>query len=55
MDSPANEPQKIIADLPPDGRDFAGRDEAEQELFLDRVLASGADLVTARLKAGGSQ
>jgi len=47
--------QKIIADLPPDGRDFAGRDEAEQELFLDRVLASGADLVTARLKAGGSQ
>ncbi|CAH2402305.1 metallophosphoesterase family protein [Mesorhizobium escarrei] len=47
--------QKMIADLPPDGRDFAGKDEAELELFLDRVLANGADLVTARLKAGGSQ
>ncbi|PAQ06588.1 metallophosphoesterase family protein [Mesorhizobium temperatum] len=46
---------KTIADLPPDGRDFAGKDEAALELFLDRVLASGADLVTARLKAGGSQ
>lgn len=47
--------QKMIADLPPDGRDFAGKDEAELESFLDRVLANGADLVTARLKAGGSQ
>ncbi|TIM45122.1 MAG: DNA repair exonuclease [Mesorhizobium sp.] len=47
--------QKMIADLPPDGRDFAGKNEAALELFLDRVLASGADLVTARLKAGGSQ
>ncbi|RWP01365.1 MAG: DNA repair exonuclease [Mesorhizobium sp.] len=46
---------KTITDLPPDGRDFAGKDEAALELFLDRVLASGADLVTARLKAGGSQ
>ncbi|MER8555600.1 DNA repair exonuclease [Mesorhizobium sp. M1217] len=47
--------QKMIADLPPDGRDFAGRDEAGLELFIDKVLASGADLVTARLKAGGAQ
>lgn len=47
--------QKMVADLPPDGRDFAGKDEAELELFLDRVLANGANLVTARLKAGGSQ
>ena len=47
--------QRMIADLPPDGRDFAGKDEAALELFLDRVLASGTDLVTARLKAGGSQ
>lgn len=47
--------QKMIADLPADGRDFAGRDEAGLDLFLDRVLANGADLVTARLKAGGSQ
>ncbi|WP_284278458.1 metallophosphoesterase family protein [Mesorhizobium huakuii] len=47
--------QKMVADLPADGRDFAGNDEAGLELFLDRVLANGADLVTARLKAGGSQ
>ncbi|MDW6020655.1 DNA repair exonuclease [Mesorhizobium sp. BAC0120] len=46
---------KTIADLPPDARDFAGSDEAARELFLDSVLASGADLVVARLKAGGSQ
>ena len=46
--------QKLIADLPAEGRDFAGKDEAGLELFLDKVLASGADLVTARLKAGGS-
>ncbi|RUV66276.1 MULTISPECIES: DNA repair exonuclease [unclassified Mesorhizobium] len=46
---------KMVADLPPDGRDFAGKDEAALELFLDRVLASGADLVTARLKTGGAQ
>ncbi|RUZ58928.1 DNA repair exonuclease, partial [Mesorhizobium sp. M7A.F.Ca.US.007.01.1.1] len=32
--------QKMVADLPPDGRDFAGKDEAELELFLDRVLAN---------------
>lgn len=47
--------QKVIADLPPDGRDFAGKDEAGLELFLDRALANGAELVTARLKAGGQQ
>ncbi|WP_027062517.1 metallophosphoesterase family protein [Mesorhizobium loti] len=47
--------QKVVADLPPDGRDFAGKDEAGLDLFLDKVLASGADLVTARLKSGGSQ
>ena len=46
--------QKMIADLPADGRDFAGKDEAGLDLFLDRVLASGTDLVTARLKAGGA-
>jgi len=46
---------KTIADLPPDARDFAGKDETALELFLDNVLANGADLVTARLKAGGSQ
>lgn len=46
--------QKMVADLPPDGRDFAGKDEAGLELFLARVLASGADLVTAGLKASGA-
>lgn len=46
---------KTIADLPPDGRDFAGKDDAGMEAFLDSVLVSGADLVTARLKAGGAQ
>jgi hypothetical protein len=43
----------MVADLPADGRDFAGKDEAGLERFLDRVLASGTDLVTARLRAGG--
>ncbi|MDG4892657.1 DNA repair exonuclease [Mesorhizobium sp. WSM4976] len=46
--------QKIVADLPAEGRDFAGKDEAGLERFLDQVLASGTDLVTARLKASGS-
>ncbi|TIO80049.1 MAG: DNA repair exonuclease, partial [Mesorhizobium sp.] len=46
--------QKMVADLPADGRDFAGTDEAGLEQFLDQVLSKGADLVTARLKAGGS-
>lgn len=46
---------KTIADLPPDARDFAGKDEAAQDVFLDGALARGADLVTARLKAGGQQ
>ncbi|WP_245520251.1 hypothetical protein [Mesorhizobium sp. M00.F.Ca.ET.217.01.1.1] len=30
---------KMIADLPPDARDFADKDEAELEQFLDDVLA----------------
>ncbi|MER9223220.1 DNA repair exonuclease [Mesorhizobium sp. M0644] len=46
---------KTIADLPPDARDFAGQDEAALEAFLDDVLARGVDLVTARLKAGGTR
>lgn len=46
---------KTVADLPPDVRDFAGRDEAELQAFLDKVLAGGTDLVTARLKAGSAQ
>ncbi|KUM27543.1 serine/threonine protein phosphatase [Mesorhizobium loti] len=44
---------KTIADLPPDARGFAGKDEAGLELFLDDVLARGVDVVAAKLKAGG--
>lgn len=44
--------QKLIADLPAESRDFAGSDEAGLERFLDRALASGSGLVTARLKGG---
>ncbi|RWI16733.1 DNA repair exonuclease [Mesorhizobium sp.] len=43
---------KMIADLPPDARGFAGRDEAGLDRFLDDVLAGSVDLVTARLKSG---
>lgn len=45
--------QKMVADLPADGRDFVGKDELALEHFLDRVLARGTDLVTARLRSGG--
>lgn len=44
--------QKTVAELPAEGRDFAGKSEAELELFLDRALARGIDQVIARLKAG---
>lgn len=46
---------KTIADLPPDARGFAGKDEAGLEQFLDDVLAGSIDLVTARLKAGATR
>ncbi|PBB29607.1 DNA repair exonuclease [Mesorhizobium sp. WSM3882] len=46
---------KTIADLPPDARGFAGKDEAGLEQFLDDVLAGSVDLVTARLKAGATR
>lgn len=46
---------KTIADLPPDARGFAGKDEAGLERFLDDVLAGSVDLVTARLKAGATR
>ncbi|PWK66418.1 DNA repair exonuclease [Aminobacter sp. AP02] len=46
---------RALADLPPEAREFAGKDEAGLEEFLDRVLASGAELVTARLKTGDVQ
>jgi hypothetical protein len=46
---------KMLSDLPSDGRNFAGMDEESQTLFLERVLASGTNLVTARLKGDGSR
>lgn len=46
---------KTIADLPPDARGFAGKDEAGLEQFLDDVLAGSVDLVTARLKVGAAR
>ncbi|TIS35670.1 MAG: DNA repair exonuclease [Mesorhizobium sp.] len=46
--------QKTVAELPAEGRDFAGKSEAELDIFLDRALARGIDQVTARLKAGAS-
>ncbi|MDX8457283.1 metallophosphoesterase family protein [Mesorhizobium humile] len=46
---------KTIADLPPDARGFAGKDEAGLEQFIDDVLAGSVDLVTARLKAGATR
>lgn len=46
---------KTIADLPPDARGFAGKDETGLEQFIDDVLTSGVDQVTARLKAGATR
>ncbi|RUV82775.1 DNA repair exonuclease, partial [Mesorhizobium sp. M1A.F.Ca.IN.020.32.1.1] len=46
---------KSIADLPPDARGLAGKDEEGLEQFLDDVLAGSVDLVTARLKAGATR
>lgn len=46
---------KTIADLPPDARGFAGKDEAGLEQFLDDVLAGSVDLVAAKLKAGATR
>lgn len=46
--------QKLVADLPAESRDFAGRDEAGLERFLDRALTSGSGQVAARLRGGSS-
>lgn len=42
----------MLADLPQESRDFAGRDEAAFERFIDRLLSQGADDITARMNAG---
>lgn len=46
--------QKLVADLPAESRDFAGKDESGLERFLDRALSSGTGHVTARLRGGSS-
>lgn len=46
---------RIVAELPVEARDFAGRDEAAANDFLERAMAEGADLVAARLKDRGAQ
>lgn len=43
---------RLIADLPPDARGFAGKDEASLDAFLDAILEDGAELIAARLKSG---
>lgn len=46
---------RMLADLPPETRGFAGRDEASLDAFLDTILTEGRELVTARLKSGAEQ
>jgi len=41
----------LLADLPQESRDFAGRDQAAFEHFIDRLLSEGADDITARMNA----
>lgn len=40
----------LLADLPAESRDFAGRDEAGFERFIDSLLAEGAEDIAARMK-----
>ncbi|UVC12209.1 DNA repair exonuclease (plasmid) [Rhizobium sp. TH2] len=41
----------LLADLPPESRQFAGQDEAGFERFIDGLLADGTEDITARMKA----
>lgn len=43
--------RELLADLPPESRDFAGRDAASFEGFVDTLLADGAEDIAARMKA----
>ena len=47
--------ERIVAELPIEARDFAGKDEAAANDFFERAMAQGADLVAARLKDRGVQ
>lgn len=46
---------RLVDELPPEVRDFAGKDESEANDFLERALSEGTDLVTARLRERGLQ
>lgn len=41
----------LLTDLPQESRDFAGRDEAGLEQFIDRLLADGVEDIAARMRA----
>lgn len=41
----------LLADLPPESREFAGRDEAGFERFIDMLLLDGTEDIAARMKA----
>ena len=41
----------LLADLPPESRQFAGQDEASFERFIDGLLADGTEDITARMNA----
>jgi exonuclease SbcD len=41
----------LLGDLPPESREFAGRDDAEFERFIDALLVNGAEDIAARMKA----
>ncbi|PRD40614.1 DNA repair exonuclease [Phyllobacterium phragmitis] len=41
---------ELLADLPPESRQFAGHDEASFKAFIDDLLLTGTDDITARMK-----
>lgn len=41
----------LLSDLPQESRDFAGRDDASFERFIDSLLAGGAEDIAARMQA----
>ncbi|WP_183907722.1 DNA repair exonuclease [Rhizobium sp. BK226] len=43
--------RELLADIPPESRNFAGRDEASFESFIDSLLVEGAEHMAAFMKA----
>lgn len=43
--------RELLTDLPPESREFAGREEAGFERFIDGLLADGVEDIAARMKA----